>query len=591
MRSYRGVICFLVFLIINTTFSQNNDDSVETVTVNDSLDKVYYYFNLASDFKNTNLDLAIFYNKKALKLANKIKSPDACAITNELMGELFEKGHNIQPSINYYLISARIYETDNDEKKLADVYSKLAGLYYNDNFNLEKAHIYYDKALGLAVKNNNRDLIAYIYNRIGGIFFYQSNYDESLDYYIKALDIWRGLGKDDGIARSLNNMGEIYRVKGDLAKALDYYQRSFEINKKINEARQLAVNLENIGMIYSAQGNTALAFEFYQKSLNMYSENSFLDDKIQLLILMGKEYLKIGLLDKSLNYLMDAYNQAKHNNDLDKIAEASLGISSVYEQKSRFSEALKYYRIHSQANDSIVFKQKLDQLAIMQTNFLNDLNTKEIELKDNQIKLYEKQQRIDLINYRFMVFVVLVIIISAVLIVWRQRMQAKEEMIIRHKNMELQRTQQELMKAELKSKDRDLVNFAVQLIQKNKVLRQLKSDLKTLSSSSDDETARKLRELSLHVKRSLQMEKEMEEFQRKVDRTYSDFFVKLRKQFPALTKNDERLCAMLRLNLTSKEIATLNNITIKAVEMSRYRLRKKCNIQNTQDLSRFMNEI
>ncbi|PLX14920.1 MAG: hypothetical protein C0598_00275, partial [Marinilabiliales bacterium] len=245
----------------------------------------------------------------------------------------------------------------------------------------------------------------------------------------------------------------------------------------------------------------------------------------------------------------------------------------------------------SQTNDSIVAKQKLDQMAIMQINFLNDLNTKELEIKENQISLYEKQQRIDLINFRFMVFVVLVIIIAAVLIVLRQRMQAKEDKIIRHKNLELHKTQQELMRAELKSKDSDLANFALHIIQKNNMLSKLTDDLKVLSKETENETSRKLRDIIMHLKQSLHLDKEMEEFQQKVDKNYAEFFNRLKNKYPSLTKNEERLCAMLRLNLSSKEIASLNNTSLKAVEMSRYRLRKKCGVENNQELSGFLNMI
>ncbi len=589
----RIIVAFFIFFFLGSFASAYDTiGQMDTTSFNeDSVEKVYYFYDLANNFKKTNLDLAVFYNKKALKLANRIKSPEACALTNELMGELFQKGNNLQPSINYYLISARIYENNNNLKKLAGVYSKLGELYYGDNFNLEKSHTYYDKALGLAIQIDDKNLIATIYNRIGGIFFYQSSYDESLEYYLKAYDLWKTLNNEEGIARSLNNIGEIYRKKNNLKLAYDHYLRSLEINQSIGAVRQTAVNYENIGMIKSAEGNTAEAFDYYQKSLNIYSDNSFVDDKLQILILMGKEYLKIDLKEKALKYFTEAYNSSLKNNDLDKLAESSLGLSNVLERTGDFKSSLQYYKIHSQTNDSIVAKQKLDQMAIMQINFLNDLNTKELEIKENQISLYEKQQRIDLINFRFMVFVVLVIIIAAVLIVVRQRLQAKEDKLIRHKNLELHKTQQELMKTELKSKDSDLVNFALHLIQKNNLLSQLKEDLKKLAQETDDETSKRLRELIMHLKQSLQLDKEKKEFQNKVDRNYAEFFTRLKNKYPSLTKNEERLCAMLRLNLSSKEIASLNNTSVKAVEMGRYRLRKKCSVENNQELSGFLNMI
>ena len=565
--------------------------SQESENAQDSLKKVYQYYEMANKIKSTDLDLAIFYNKKALTLANKIKSPEACATTNELMGELFQRSNVLQPSINYYLISARIYENNNKFEALVGVYTKLGELYSSDNFDLKKAHNYYNKALGLSIKINNKKLIANVYNKIAGVFFNQQNYDESLDYYLKSYDIWETINNNEGIAMALNNIGEIYRKKGKLNKAFEYYKNSLKINKQVSSPRQIAVNYENMGMIKSAQGKTAEAFDFYEKSLAIYRENDYPDDQVQILILIGREYLLDHRTDKAYRIFYQAYKMSKNTNQLNQLSEAALGLSNTLEIMGDYKNSLKYFKEHSQIIDSIVARQRIDQLALMQTHFLDNLNLKEIELKDNKISLLEKEKRIDLINFRFMFFVAFVLIAVAVLIVIRQRVKAKKEQLIRHKNMELHKTQQELMKAELKSKDNDLINFALHLIQKNEILQQLKKDLKQLSNNTDADTSRKLRELSIHVQQSLQIQQDIEEFQHKVDQTYSDFYIKLKEKYPSLTKNEERLCAMLRLNLSSKEIASINNISVKAVEMSRYRLRKKCGIENNQVLPNFLHNL
>ena len=139
-------------------------------SVSDSLEKVYIYHSLVNELKNDSLEQAINYNKKALKLANKIKSSNACGATNELMGELYNKKKNIQPAINYYLISAKIYEELGDLKKLSSIYGNLGLLYYTNNFDTERTLFYYQRSLDYAVQLDDDELIAEAYNRIGGIF-------------------------------------------------------------------------------------------------------------------------------------------------------------------------------------------------------------------------------------------------------------------------------------------------------------------------------------------------------------------------------------------------------------------------------------
>ncbi len=76
-----------------------------------------------------------------------------------------------------------------------------------------------------------------------------------------------------------------------------------------------------------------------------------------------------------------------------------------------------------------------------------------------------------------------------------------------------------------------------------------------------------------------------------IDLIHEDFFRKLNEKFPSLTENDKKLCAMLRLNLSSKEIASIQNIEAKSVDMNRYRLRKKLNISAEEDLNSFLASI
>lgn len=77
----------------------------------------------------------------------------------------------------------------------------------------------------------------------------------------------------------------------------------------------------------------------------------------------------------------------------------------------------------------------------------------------------------------------------------------------------------------------------------------------------------------------------------KFEEKHTGFFKKMKALYPQLTNNDLRLCACLKLNLETKEIASLMNLSIRAVENSRYRLRKKLNIQPSQNLNEFFLEI
>lgn len=586
-----SIICFFVTNIILCQTSDYNNFQRRLSIANDSLEKVYLYHNLVNELKNDSLDLAIYYNQKALKLANKIKSGEACGTTNELMGELFVMNNNIQPAINYYLISAKIYEELNDYDKLSSVYGNLGMLYYNNNYDTERTLYYYQKSLDYAVQLNNKGLIAEAYNRIGSIFFDQNNFDDALYYFTKSVEISKELENTKSVAIGLNNVGDIYRLKGNLSKALNYYKQSVELNTETNNLNLKAINLENMGQISSIQGKTNLAFNYYNSSLSIYKSINNVDGLSELYILMAAEYLNSNDTDGAYNSYRDAYEIAVEYNQWEHIKQSSIGLSNIYQGKKDFKKSLIYLHTYTQYNDSIIKKQMSDELFKLQSHFLRNLKEKEIQIKDSDIEILENEQVISNLRQNIFILAVIVFVILTVSIILRLRFRVKKEKILNQNNKKLHETQQKLLRVELNSKDNDLINFALHLVQKNKILKQLKTDLNKLSGNSDDEMNRKLKDLSIHVQQSLQINKDIEEFQEKVDITYDDYFRKLKIQYPSLTTNEKRLCALLRLNLSTKEIASLNNISIKAVEMSRYRLRKKFNIDNKQSIHEYLNHI
>ena len=591
-NTYLTLLYLNIFIGISG-FSQLENKSIEDQLLKNknSIEEVYLYYEMANEMKEDSLEKAITLNKKALKLANEIKSIEACAITNELMGELYQMNNNTQPAINYYLISAKIYEELNNTKKLSNIYGNLGMLYYNNNYDTERTLFYYRKSLEYAVQLNDKQLVADAYNRIGGILFNQKNFDDALYYFENAAEIFNKIDNNKEEAIALNNIGEVYRVKGKLDRARIYYEKSIKLNAKTNYLKLKAINFENMGQINSSQGNIDEAFVYYNNSLKIYTKTNDIMGLTDLYILMGNEYLKSTNVTKAFNSFKNAYESSLKNNHWEQIKQSSLGLSKVFEYKKDYKKSLVYISIYAQYNDSIIKKRMNDELFDLQSHFIRSIKEKEILIKDSDIELLKSEREINKLKQNMLILGVIILLALTAFTVVRLRFKVKKEKLINLKDRQLHKIEQNLLQVELNSKDKDLTNFALHLVQKNKALKQLKTDLNKLSASDNDELNRKLKELSIHVQQSLQINKDIEEFQNKVNVAYDDFFRKLQIKFPSLTNNEKRLCALLRLNLSTKEISSLNNTSIKAVEMGRYRLRKKFNIKNKQSLSEYFHNI
>ena len=147
----------------------------------------------------------------------------------------------------------------------------------------------------------------------------------------------------------------------------------------------------------------------------------------------------------------------------------------------------------------------------------------------------------------------------------------------------------ESLKNEMKFKNKELANATLHLIQKNKTLTYLKEDLGKLLKTIPSESTEKhnVNSLLKKINRDLRNEKNWELFNNYFDEVHQDFIARLKDKFPDLSPKELRLCAYLRMNISTKEIAPLMNISVRGVEISRYRLRKKLNLDHKTNLTDF----
>ena len=165
--------------------------------------------------------------------------------------------------------------------------------------------------------------------------------------------------------------------------------------------------------------------------------------------------------------------------------------------------------------------------------------------------------------------------------------------------LELDRTEKEIIRlkndkleSEVEFKNRELANMTMHLVQRGKVIEKIKVELASASNGNDAvANSNNFKRLLRLIKEVEKGEKDWEQFNHHFNNVHADFFKHLQRSFPDLTSNELKLCAFIKMNLSSKEIAQLMNITIKAVEVGRYRLRKKLALHTDTNLHSFLVQI
>lgn len=138
----------------------------------------------------------------------------------------------------------------------------------------------------------------------------------------------------------------------------------------------------------------------------------------------------------------------------------------------------------------------------------------------------------------------------------------------------------------------EAIDMALNIIQKNDSLIKLSRKIELFRANPKFEVCYKeLFELHNMIRETLQLDKDRDTFQLYVQENNELFYSSLKEKYPKLSAKEIRLCSLIRLDLSSKEISSILNISSKSVEMNRYRLRKKMQLSSRANLSEFIREI
>ena len=151
------------------------------------------------------------------------------------------------------------------------------------------------------------------------------------------------------------------------------------------------------------------------------------------------------------------------------------------------------------------------------------------------------------------------------------------------------RTRQRLQ-SQLSAKDRELVSFLLQLSQKNELLSKVGKQLKSLETVAD-KNLKELPQLLVMLQEDSTISLDWTVIESQLDKIHPGFLMRLQSKHPSISLKDKKLCAYLRLGLSSKEISGLLNITSKSVEISRIRLRKKLKLSDKTRLTNYLGQL
>ena len=494
---------------------------------------------------------------------------------------------------------------------LYDIYNENS-LLLNSSGNFSIALEYFFKMLKLLdqeVANKENDLAlknkyASLYTQIGLCYFSMEKQEKALEYYAKSLELCRSIHLIDKSfpfnERQLilyNNIGSVYLTNNDLKNAQANFEKALDINKVINNQRFYGGIYNNLGIIYKTKKDYARAFEFYNKALDIRVKLNDTAGIAQVLNNLGDCYYLVKDYSRAIETLNQALNFSRKSSNLTSQLKAANFLSLAYEKAGEYKQALENQRLFKQLYDSINSSEQIELAAKLELQYMFEKQQKENELKQ-QIELAKKQRKILIFmivsGILLSLFVVLMLLNRNQKIKIKRNELLRESLLLESKNLLLEKQNLELEKGNLKQeldfRNKELATHVMYLVKKNEFISSISEKLlsiKTILNNEDKKWVQDIvREMKSNVDNTV-----WGEFEMRFQQVHDDFYARLNEHYPDLTPNEKKICAFLRLNMTTKDISSITFQSIKSIQVARTRLRKKMGMSRDENLISFLQTL
>ena len=573
------VVIFAFFFISLTLSAQQEKliDSLERVVTQqpDSL-KIHTYSELVKVLVRVDIEKAKGYLDKEVALAASLKKPSLNARARMDEGNYYSVKANFAEAEKSYNEAIEFYDNANDSLSMAKVFNNMSrAMFYQGNI---------EGALDIALKaarinerlNPNRTELIGNYLSIGNTQSSLGRYESSLEYYRKAEAI--ALSEDNALrlAQVRHNIGENMKWLERYSEALPYFNNNVEYYTSANNEYKLANTYNSLGTVYFEMDSIEKAKPYFEQSYALSKKLGIAQGLAFNARNLGRISLKENDPQKALDYYSQGMNHSLESNSTAILVQDYNNVSTAYYALGDYKNAYDYKSKHQVLNDSVYKMESIEKLSELEVKY-------QTEKKEATIKTLSLQTKNDkLTKTLYGIGMVSFIAIAGLLYFgFRQRIK---------KNKIAQEKQEAILKQEIEFKKKELTSQTLHLVQKNTFINELKDNLEKIKQSPELFKV-EFRRLVLLLRKESAEDKDWEVFKSYFSEVHNNFDNTLKSINSDISEKEIRLASFLRMNLTTKEIASMLNVLPDSVLKSKYRLKKKLGIEKEQDLSTYLNTL
>lgn len=511
---------------------------------------------------------------------------------------------------------------------------KLASIVANHQQNPTESLVRLKKIYAQSIEDNNPLLEGRCLQQMGKVCYAQGHFSQALDFFLKADQIFNSADKPLLIATNLLDVGILYYYMKQHEKAMNSYRAAFHIYKKNNNLSGTANVYGHIGQLYEKKQQYDSAFYYQNLALKIYQQNNDYRAAAKIYENLGSIYEDLEKFDAAqlnfqhslalyqqdkndlasievINNLGDILRKTQHYpesiiktqlarklahklGNIYQLASCCRDLGKAYELMNRMDSAYHYVKLGYKYTLDLYSEDGAKQAAFLQV--LYDINK-----KSNEISKLQSDRKINGIIAFSATLVILLLVLLGFVIFSRQRLKLKDQqMLAKQKDIEYDMTRLALknlqleelsLKQLLEVKSRALSTHTLNLIKHNQFLESLRNTLQAMVKDDKRDQKKQMNQILTEINQSFNHERNWKEFTLAFEQVHHQFLENLKKYSQELTSADMRLITLLKMNLDSSDIATLLGISTDSLRVSRYRLRKKLNLAQGDNLSAFIQTL
>ena len=478
---------------------------------------------------------------------------------------------------------------------------------------------------------------------IGNVYYQQEKYIKAREYYLDAFDIFSSWKKSasntiTGKSVALSNLGRIEKKIKNYDKALDYFLKALDVKResldyqlflkdpnKVNKKFGVLKNVANqhllIAYLYIDWGQPELAmrecevvdslFNIVRGKMksevkhifsvlgNNYSLKTYIYTEMkdyknalkstrsasQLLKKWPMDFVSHMLIESEFYIRQDSLYLALEA--LDRGIKTAMINGLMVKEIELLTEKMKILEENNLEMSAVdVGKKIISKNSFLQKKRMNGL-FESIEYKSDLI--LDRENLKDLKTRQLFMYLFLGVILIGlgfVIISFRNKRKFIEQKVALEKN------ENKLIAAKLKNKEDELINLSAYIVSKNELLNSILDDIDYQTSLLENKNDQKILEpLQKRIQSKIDDAADWDQFQMQFTSAHPFFMKNLKNKFPDLKVADIKLCCYLKMNMSTKEIARINGLSVRAVENKRYRLRKKLSLNTDTSLESFVESV